>query len=154
MSIPNPSTIPLDATCRGCGTNLVREGKHLYCPGCFGNASRELDALVAEKVMGFDTSQLKTMPIACPDGRPGCCVVHYDTFFANGSSLPPYSTSIAAAWEIVEKRVSEAKSTDNDFALVWEPEQNTWCAQFDGIQAFADTAPLAICRAALKAVWS
>jgi hypothetical protein len=112
---------------------------------------RELDALIAEKVMGIKH------PIT----------IHRDkTAYQWGSAtdewefLPEYSTDIAAAWKVVEKLG----------LCVWPTEDAKWFAfqdRFDssygeeywfGGENFlsryviADTAPHAICLAALKAL--
>ena len=137
-------------------------------------AGRELDALVAEKVMGWKW----------PDDRCPICGWKYEVSVDKGCvpdncSLRPapeirecdkygaYSTDIAAAWKVVEKLVNSgwcvgllfddnghwALATDGtqnvplgdgpeDIATTFFIEKELWC----------DTAPLAICRAALKAV--
>ena len=107
-------------------------------------AGRELDALVAEKVMGLE--------------RVGYLYKYREYTESPGhgnmseKDIPPYSTSIAAAWEVVEKLAYEGKAAFALEFLKYEPK--TWVAEF-GIGVFdegkADTAPLAICRAALKA---
>jgi hypothetical protein len=105
-------------------------------------AGRELDALVAERVMGHGIPH----PHQPPDGLP--------------HERPHYSTDIASAWEVVAQMgrngwplyevgalvtLGEASQHDSRaaFAQTWPP---SW------IRAGANSAPLAICRAALKAV--
>jgi hypothetical protein len=84
--------------------------------------------------------------------------------------LPRYSTEIAAAWEVVEKikAIDLQKKTGIDFPdecmiVAYDREENVWYAGFHAVfgydagwvqdaMASAETAPLAICRAALKAV--
>lgn len=95
------------------------------------NAGRELDALVAEKVMGYEVNR---------EGYTGY--------------LPSFSTDIAAAWDVVEKL--DLFSPGSGLYLVgsgneWrvfhslgEGETELWC---DGVSALH-----AICLAALKAV--
>jgi hypothetical protein len=67
---------------------------------------------------------------------------------------PEYSTDIAAAWEVVEKaNVSCIQQAigDTPDELLWFAccgDASTAC----DTEAFAETAPLAICRAALLAV--
>ena len=79
--------------------------------------------------------------------------------------VPAYSTSISAAWEVMEKLAS--LDFDVDLALSSEvpgddPERYycgvqygddnaPWKPEFRYCQVWASTAPLAICRAALKA---
>jgi len=65
-----------------------------------------------------------------------------------------YSDNIGDAWEVVEKLCDE---TGCDVAKVCkrDPEllRGDWSCNFGrGFEAFGDTAPLAICRAALLAV--
>ena len=65
-----------------------------------------LRLLVAEHVMGHATP-FDQHPVPCPDGRPGCCVLHYDTFDAAGVRLPAYSTDVAAGMAVLEKVEAE-----------------------------------------------
>ena len=109
---------------------------------------RELDVLVAEKVMNFMrvgsmwTPRQWTEPAVMPSGYISTRPCYYD--------WSP-STSIVAAWQVVEKIPSDLKLTgphgDKDESWVW-------IAAFDYNQfvAGAKTAPRAICLAALKAV--
>lgn len=90
---------------------------------------RELDMLVAEKVMSLK-----------PLGR-----------------VPHYSTDISAAWEVVEK-INSSKNKWTLNSLRCDPNDGKW--QFGDIDRDGsiwpddkyDSAPLAICLAALKAV--
>lgn len=84
-------------------------------------AGRELDALVAEKVMGI--------------GK-----LEFDAYYGPQHR---YSTDIAAAWEVVEKLAKPLK-------VVWTGK--VWVCEVFGepCSQEAGTAPLAICRAALK----
>ncbi len=112
---------------------------------------KDLDAQVARAVFGRATL-----------GKDG---LWFDAETKRG--IPNYSTDIAAAWEVVE-RVKTIKpdgsefgiSTErtDEFVVVWS--DGVWLAEwrpinFDGVAilgAKADTAPHAICLAALKAV--
>jgi hypothetical protein len=110
-------------------------------------AGRELDALIAEKVMGIEPwpgrPGVFRAPIVPPGVEPKPC-------------LPPeYSTDIAAAWKLVEKFTREEVKIDirNSHSnkaqwtvIIAKSPKDAW----DLTQA--DTAPLAICLAALKAV--
>ncbi len=116
---------------------------------------RELDALVAEKVMGLKIvvkvwgtgKKYRSFSVGEPDyiyssDRPEGELIN---------SVPRYSTDIAAAWEVVEK-------LGQHFQL-FSPTDNrpSWEARFrDGrfklVTAEAATGPHAICLAALKAV--
>lgn len=123
-------------------------------------AGPELDALVAEKVMGWT----RHYPIQEEDG--GASDFDSDWFEdpkGNPSDVPNYSEDIAAAWAVVEKmRPLNVDLTNHARAERW------CCVFFDrdgGSDGFipelkgrfqeytvAAAAPLAICRAALKAV--
>lgn len=92
------------------------------------DAGPELDRLVAEKVMGCE-----------PCGHPFCGP-------RTGHNMPaPYSTDIRAAWEVVDKL---GLFVGKGF-FGWIASQNSYW--LDSETCTADTAPLAICRAALKA---
>lgn len=110
------------------------------------NPGRDLDALVAEKVMGWmtrGTGESISDPAewVMPNGL-------------RGREAPPfYSTDISAAWQVVEKmnrdgwcfRVASA-SPDNNY-------YEGYFVKGDKVsQVWLDTAPHAICVAALKAV--
>ena len=108
------------------------------------NAGRELDALIAEKVM-------KTfIPAGSNPTLRDDAWINETGYFV--WEPPPYSTSIADAWLVVEKLSALGMSVQVSL------EQNRPCCclaiQKDGqiIGECADTAPLAICLAALKAV--
>ena len=138
-------------------------------------AGRELDALVAEKVMGWKRRRIVEcypgmvgVPLDDPrlddywwtsDNRPtneiardeggGAVGECNECGKVYGAGSP--STDIAAAWTVVEK----LRGCDQ-----W-PEigatGRSWYCEFEGepgviVEGFGDTAPLAICRAALKAV--
>lgn len=116
-------------------------------------AGREMDALVAEKVMGWKRFAV------CDKLHPPYMEETRHTF-AHG--FPDYSTDITAAWEVAEKmRVAvmpidgggwAAKDISIDATHGTElyiiPGSDEECYGWTK----ADTAPLAICRAALKAV--
>jgi hypothetical protein len=103
----------------------------------------ELRAAVAERVMGWKRSERFS-----------------DMWTQNGSTymrLPHYESDIAAAMEVAEAMRARGYS----FLLnIPDPaEPRTWWAEFadttsiydDGLE-YQDTAPLAICRAALAAL--
>lgn len=103
--------------------------------------AREIDAIVAEKVMGT--------PFRKPGHGPCCTCQVCGWDFDNCQC--GYSTDIEKAWRVVEKLAP---------VFYWkigtEPVQRTYC-QFwtpghEAVIAYADTAPLAICKAALKAM--
>lgn len=138
-------------------------------------AGRELDALVAEKVMGWPHEQMLVGIGTFYDAmhlEPSRAAYrrrsHVDRFWERWSpsgsevvvsdTVPSYSTDIAAAWEVVEH-----------LPLTWWPEVgrmqdgSSWYCELclgspdpagvgPAIRVVAATAPLAICLAALKAV--
>ena len=121
-------------------------------------AGRELDALIAEMVMGLtrhDESYMvdgagKVLRFVWRDGG-GACVYSGDMF------LPHYSTNIADAWEVVRKMGMVL--IENSGEAFGQPDE--WNVQFVGhdsegephwVSASASTCELAICLAALKAV--
>ena len=120
---------------------------------------RELDALVAEKVMGHD---LRASPFRASEP--------FDLSAPN-QSIPHYSTDISAAWEIVEKLKfgfyelsynclspeSFHASIGDDLKIhEGSPEIDGFKMKFIGIlksyEANGQSAPHAICLAALKSV--
>lgn len=136
---------------------------------------RELDALIAEKVMGLNVQS--SPETSGGDGSPGNRMligskpVYYDEPRGSivrgfGKDIPPYSTSIAAAWEVVEKLDLFSK-----FYLHKIPK-GEWAGMngYYKIQSYemdkmgslgewshftfaeGETAPHAICKAALAAV--
>ena len=103
---------------------------------------RELDAKVAE-LMG--------MPFRKP-GHGTCCTCQTCGWDYDNCQCY-YSTDIAAAMLVVEKMKFRGKMQQT-LQLRWAYEHDAWKWEFSisGIWATADTAPLAICLAALKAV--
>ena len=112
--------------------------------------NREIDVLVAEKVMGFG--------VVTHGGG------YYDLmkteFFKDvgynlaTGPLPNYSTSIVAAWEIVEK-LREKFCVDilnNHKHKGVYVELREFIAGPVDFKHYADTAPMAIAKASLKAV--
>ena len=109
-------------------------------------AGREMDVLVAE-LMGWTNlynrfgNEMGYRPLA-----------------THSSFIPDYSADIAAAWEVIEKLHAAGRFMCLDALgfdgekwrcfFAWtqiEKQQYPWIGE-------ADTAPLAVCRAALKAV--
>lgn len=123
-------------------------------PEFFMNAGRELDALVAEKVMGLGCIHPDAVRA---EGGGGWIVwgrVPAGDCAPIGTRFPAYSTDIGAAWEVVV-RMAEL-FPQRDFLLVRMHENAWWEAQFTDDANLAEqaepTAPLAICLAALRAV--
>lgn len=116
------------------------------------SAGKELDELVAEKVMGW-----KRTGQCWKDDRGNTRTIELTSF---GSFEP--SQDISAAWEVVEK----LKDGYQYFYTGWDYPTETYFAQFieaiatddevgvelREINSISETAPLAICRAALLAV--
>ncbi len=125
------------------------------------NPGRELDALVAEKVMEMEYREWK--PYCAPAGwyaktAPPCndrndkgeAIDHPSYQY----DLPLYSTDIAAAWAVVEKlRKSHgiAIAVYEDGSTRVELSQDRLSHHPNNIFEGATTAPHAICLAALKA---
>lgn len=102
-------------------------------------AGRELDALVAEKVMGR---------ILIPDE------VLKHTSATNFEDIPAYSTDISAAWQVVEKMLELGAYVDIGIDKYGAQVQlDNYDGKWESGESIrADNAPLAICRAALKAL--
>lgn len=113
---------------------------------------RELDALIAEKVMGLKLESCKPFSVSSIGG-PG------------GHWAPYYSTDIAAAWEVFGRLEGAIISKwygkwccSNACTEMWgcyfdEPEETlNQLLNYRDYFTQADTAPHAICLAALKAV--
>lgn len=121
-------------------------------------AGPELDALVAEKVMGYRWSLYdgpRWEVIGIERGPEKAVLVLPASNWRDADSsverskpcIPVYSTDITAAWEVVEK------VADGDTCRLMY-EHGHWEASFQQGDFWAtDTsAPLAICRAALRVV--
>jgi hypothetical protein len=107
-------------------------------------AGREMDALVATEVMKQAVVQGANCMWECgSETGPGLTHTYRATtgFY---DPVPLYSTSISAAWEVVEKM------RHLDPMVSWDDPK--WEVSFSDVWAIADTAPHAICLAALKAV--
>ena len=109
-------------------------------------AGRELDALIAEKVMGWKVDR-----IVEHNNTTGDELLH----IFGPDKFPHYSTQIADAWLVVEKLGKDdwtytivGNSSYNRCDLRKWLSHNNWAHLYSD----ADTAPLAICLAALKAV--
>lgn len=123
-------------------------------------AGREMDALIAEKVMGKrvfcaneELGGIVSGSIVrqgvwqmCEDGAM------YDDRTVYAESIPHYSEGIAAAWEVVEKM--QTIDAERPTEILRLPSvDNKWRVRFTTqiFPGWGDTAPLAICRAALLA---
>jgi hypothetical protein len=107
-------------------------------------AGREMDALVAEKVFGRKTAWFS---------GPGGPVITGGTMakVSTWTPIKPYSTDIAAAWEVVEKMISNGwrfylRAVGTYFEVEFQKGGS------DGIHTGyidAETFPLAVGRAAI-----
>lgn len=114
-------------------------------------AGRELDAVVAEKVMGWKKTPVDNYPwqMLPPDATE-----------LKVKSCPRYSTDIAAAWQVVERfrRGSEqtgvAACVGIEICDGCEPDTTVWIysPMIAHVEVTEQNAPLAICLAALKAI--
>ena len=130
------------------------------------NAGRELDALVAEKVMGTEKPSREFAPHPYSSNTihtSRCWHWHY----GENDWLPmPYSADIAAAWETVEAMAAKhstlklfspgARMNDEHdvHATRWAARFYSWGPPWgpSGPTCEGESAPHAICLAALKAV--
>ena len=118
-------------------------------------AGRELDALVAEKVMGW------TRGLRYGNGNgewiePGR---ENDAHKRTWDTTPCFSTDIAAAWQVVERMEADGWGHKHLFHSPGAEDPGyywTFMKPGKGIRSMseshAETLPLAICLAALKAV--
>lgn len=121
-------------------------------------ASRELDALIAEKVMGWemvDATIYRWWGLVM--GPKEFSTIRAVALIPPGETeiqlVPSYSTDIEAAWEVVESLQIKGYGfiLDNmehflgNWQAHFELNANAWAEE-------ANSAPLAICRAALKAI--
>lgn len=120
-------------------------------------AGRELDALVAEKVMGWcwienDVGQESLQP---PIEEYAYLSRNHPVFWADDKGyteiMPKYSTNIADAWQVVEK-LRETHWIQVEVGTLNICDIGEYGKGCSTIQEVADTIPLAICLAALKAV--
>ena len=116
------------------------------------NPGRELDALIAEKVMGLKNIRyIKDWSFLEPDLASDLTEDHVNAKArgADAVVVPFYSTDIGAAWEVVDK------FKEYQLLKIYYPsqEQTLYVVSFKrGCERSAETAPHAICLAALKAV--
>lgn len=119
-------------------------------------AGRDLDNLIAGRVMGWKPRKtLKT-----PPGFVELVADVYTWWTPDGSMQTDWdyewSNDIHCAWLVVERMHTEHKDClALSYAIHDCSATMKWQAVFrhSNVFAIADTAPLAICRAALKARW-
>lgn len=108
-----------------------------------------MDALIAEKIMGYTLSEL-SLP-AYPKYK--LFGIESGEFSGYVKEVPHYSTDIAAAWKVVEKMGNYLFACGRTDDGIWEAyffPVNSGIGKLS--EAHGDTAPSAICRAALKAM--
>ena len=100
---------------------------------------QEIDLVIAEKIFKWERVELPD------DWRILCYLPHPLN----------YSTKITDAWRVVEQLFKQ----DRFLVLLYQPAIAQWEAKFHGYSiedpsysALGETAPLAICHAALKAI--
>ncbi len=155
MTSPREEVGDLSSAVRGVGVEL--------------DAGRELDALVAEGVMGIPAEHWAPPCVryhSTDDAEwdwtrhesSGWCYSCSKPISEVPGEPPRYSTVIAEAWEVVEKLLAGRWMVtvvgDSSEAGVEGYEVNVWTAypRIRSVDATADTAPLAICKAALAAI--
>lgn len=108
---------------------------------------RDLDAMVAFHVFEWHRGEIAIVELAESGSLAAC---HEMT-----REMPHYSTDIAAAWEVVKKMHVDGECISLIYRVGDRPPHNTWgwVAEFRHIsaQSVADTAPHAICIAAVLA---
>lgn len=113
-------------------------------------SGRELDALVAAKVMGWKTITVNT-PYRYVKNAGGCIVD--GTAERLSAGLIPHqwfpSRDIADAWEVVEKMNDCLHLKQHGKDGIWEA---FFCISGPDMEGSGETASLAICRAALLTV--
>ena len=116
-------------------------------------AGREMDALIAEKIMGYTLSEL-SLP-AYPKYK--LFDIESGEFSGYVKEVPHYSTDIAASWEVTEKITDQKhwafklrRLPGKDYMACFIRLTKTGRDDFESKPS--KTAPFAICRAALKAM--
>lgn len=122
---------------------------------------RELDAMVAEKVIGLECypSHKAWMQSGMPHIQYWSGAVQYPAYWNEAHeealSVPDYSTDICAVWEVVDKLkiciTPQSIGAPEEYAYMVEYENEPAVKR---IQIFSSTAPEAICKVALSAVSS
>ena len=107
------------------------------------NPGRDLDEEIAERVLGWQRPTREFQPWdMMPKEHPGCCL-------CTPFEVPHFSTEMAAAWRVVDAFASKGWYVEVQHV---DTHRDKWRAHFGAWSVATDTAPLAICRAALAAV--
>jgi hypothetical protein len=135
-------------------------------------AGRELDEVIALDVMGwehrteswYDGEGVEGSRFIGPNGEERTAFGHYN-YDLEELDLPRYSTDIAAAWEVVERMNNKGWFSDLSIRQSDSIGERYMCAFASSAQyepwnpasmagyTWAGTMPLAICKAALRAVY-
>ena len=128
-------------------------------------AGYELDSLIATEVMGWSRQEETPDGYICEDGGADWISSDGKDWWCNAcdqeSGFPRFSTDLAIAWKLMEKLYDDGWIAGIGSLAQkprgWRAELcNMWEADFErcptDIEANADSAPLAICRAALLAI--
>ena len=113
-------------------------------------AGRELDALIAEKVMGLSVHK-RRIPSILDDFY----YIKHHLSALEDCLVPHYSTKIADAWLVVEEMQAEGWfGSVNITSWKTMPWNVRFWSEHNEKKGYysTDTAPLAICLAALKAI--
>lgn len=122
---------------------------------------RELDALIAEKVMGWRPIIRSEWPCIAlantPDNEKEIAFLRAADLRGQYEDIPNYSTDIAEAWEIIKKLIEYNPFWEEKNCLYFQLSPTNpagWMCNFGDSRhiEYGDTAPHAICLAALKAV--
>ena len=111
-------------------------------------AGRELDALIVQRIIGAK--------VVWQDGEPCWAHIHRDPRIYPPSSrvpVPPFSTEMAAAWSIIEHLTGKGWWVRIEHVEpVHRLADERWTVNLGEYEGDGPTAPLAICRAALRAM--
>jgi hypothetical protein len=111
-------------------------------------SARERDALVARALGWVDFWEGEGYVMAYPPNEQAMGIE------GERAPVPPFSTDIAAAWQIVEEMykrgLNVSVTADHGWRATWECCIHTPGSGEEWPSADADTPMLAICRAALK----
>ena len=118
-------------------------------------AGRELDRIVGERIIGCRIRHQRKRDLYDLVIPGGVDQVDFCEPGGPWGAVPHYSTSIEAAWQVVEKlrtiRQHVQVHANNGWGCsAWNVRKVDAVGLVAGT---AETAPLAICRAALKATW-
>jgi hypothetical protein len=113
------------------------------------DAGRELDSLVAEKVMGYRVRE-GIQPVIFE-----CCAAQPPRDDADWCSVPRYSTDIAAAWQVIGRMAGQGfdhyvEGWRGKYWVKFSNEDRGMEGNSEDREVKARTAPEAICLAALK----